>query len=65
MAERIEIKDQYGTVQKVFFKYEGMLWPSVVQDPVRRVQDTWDFPYKDGDLFVCSHPKTGTGYCSA
>ena len=63
MAERIEIKDRNGSVFKEVLKYEGILWPKVVHDPVQRVRDTWDFPYMDGDMFVCSYPKTGKIVC--
>ena len=40
-------------------KYEGIIWPPMIQDPVKRVEDTLNFPHKDGDLFVCSYPRTG------
>ena len=62
MVERIELKDKKGTVRMITQKYEGIIWSPIVQDPVKRVHDTWDFPYKDGDVFVCSYPRTGRVY---
>ena len=59
MAETVVIKSQQGDVRMTTKRYEGIIWPPMVQDPVKRVEDTWNFPYKDGDLFVCSYPRTG------
>ena len=59
MVETVDIKNQQGVVRMTTLKYEGIIWPPNVQDPVQRVNDTWNFPYKDGDLFVCSYPRTG------
>lgn len=62
MVETVDIKNQQGVVRMTTLKYEGIIWPPNVQDPVQRVNDTWNFPYKDGDLFVCSYPRTGSNW---
>lgn len=59
MAEPVQIKNEQGTVRMTLLKYEDILWPPPVQEPVKTVTDQWNFPYKDGDLFVCSYPRTG------
>ena len=59
MAEKVDIKNEQGVVRMSTQKYEGIIWPPMIQDPVKRVEDTLNFPYKDGDLFVCSYPRTG------
>lgn len=57
--ERLEIKNEQGIVRMTFQKYESILWTPFTKDPVKAVNDTRNFPYKDGDLIVCSYPRTG------
>lgn len=62
MAEPVQIKNEQGTVRWTLLKYEGILWPPQFQDPVKTANDIRNFPHKDGDLFVCSQPKTGSNW---
>lgn len=62
MAEQFLMKNKDGVVRMTTLKYEGIVWPTIVPDPVKAVDDAKKFPYKDGDLFVCSYPRTGSNW---
>ena len=60
MAEEIELmKNEQGMVRMKVLKYEGIIWPPIIKDPVKTVEETKKFQYQDGDLFVVSFPRTG------
>ena len=60
MAEEVEfMRNRQGAVRMKVLKYEGIIWPPMIKDPVKTVEEHKKFPYQDGDLFVCSYPRTG------
>ena len=59
MAEEVEMKNEHGVVRVKLLKYEGIIWPPMIKDPIKTVEETKKFQYQDGDLFVCSYPRTG------
>ena len=59
MGEQFQLRNEHGVVRMVMTKYEGYNWPAMVQDPVAVLKEINNFQYRDGDLIVCSYPRTG------
>ena len=58
MARELECRDLDGTGMTLL-ECEGVLLPKRCSDPPTKLQDVKQFAYKNGDVFLCSYPKTG------
>ena len=63
MAREIECRDLDGTGMTLL-DYDGYILPKRILDPHRKLQEVEQFAYKDGDVFLCSYPKTGNNAMS-
>ena len=57
-ASEVEFRDQDGT-GFTLLDYNGLLLPKRVVDPPAKTKDIKNLKYQDGDVFLCSFPKTG------
>lgn len=57
----VEIKDENGECFETL-RCEDLVFPKqfVHMNPEQRMQDIKNFKYLDGDVMICSYPKTGT-----
>ena len=58
MAQEVEFRDKDGTGMSLL-KYDNLLLPKRWNNPPCKLEEVKNFSYKEGDVFLCSYPKTG------
>ena len=54
----VDIRDNAGRGMTIV-QHEELLLPLLWTDPPKKLNEIKDFTYKEGDVFICSYPKTG------
>lgn len=60
----VDIRDNAGRGMTIV-QHEELLLPLLWTDPSKKLNEIKDFTYKEGDVFICSYPKTGSHWINA